>query len=95
MVCFPGLFAGLVPVLRSLLAGFVWLTAPQEQTGTLAEGSWACMHNPLNMVVCLELQSTDLHQNEPHLLDNNHHFNAVHGNIMLMFFFRIILLTCK
>lgn len=49
------LFPGPVPVPCSLLAGFVWLTAPQEQTGTLAEGSGVCTHNPLNMSLCEEL----------------------------------------
>lgn len=43
-------------LLLSLLAGLVWLTAPQEQTGTLAEGSGVCMHNPLNMSLLLEPQ---------------------------------------
>lgn len=49
------LFPGPMPVPCSLLAGFVWLTAPQEQTGTLAEGSRVCTHNPLNMSLCEKL----------------------------------------
>lgn len=60
------LFPGPVPVPCSLLAGFVWLTAPQEQTGTLAEGSGVCAHNPLNMSLCEKLHCS---RNIEHNLD--------------------------
>lgn len=43
-------FVGPPPVPCSLLAGFVCLTAPQEQTGTLAEGSHT--QSPKHVCVC-------------------------------------------